>query len=152
MSSYSQIIFFTGVILFLCSCEDNSTDRILLEGKIGGKEWRYKYAKSTFNNLTDVYDTQLFGIEQVEELPCQISFSDKSFIKTEFNNAEGFYQVPADIEVIFEQPGADNLSFSATYGYVEITSISGGRIAGFIEAGYDDDNAVSGDFIFDRCR
>jgi hypothetical protein len=147
-----SILAFTYIIL-LTNCGDNSdVEAAPLEGTIGGEAWTYKYAKAFYNEIDDLYDAELYGTQQTEADPCSIFISGEAHISMQVPNSTGNFQVPADIQVLFDQPGTDNAFFRATGGFIEINTAAGGQIVGFVQAMFDDDNTVEGTFSFSRCN
>jgi hypothetical protein len=150
---YSFFIFTAFSLLFSVGCSDNNNEEPPpLEGLIAGEAWTFKYAKAIYNEIDQIYDTELYGTQQTNDDPCQIVFSGEAFLSFQLPNATGNYQIPADIIVKFEQPGTSNDFYTAVSGYVDITSITSGQVVGFVQAYYDDDNSVEGTFSFLSCN
>jgi hypothetical protein len=143
-------LFFFGIALLFLACNDDNGEEKLLGGTIGGQEWIYQYA-STKNATSLLAETSLFGTEHQEVDPCDILFSDKGYIIISAELTKGMYQIPSEIQVVFEQPGTDQKSFSATDGLMDIISINGRRVYAYLEAKYDEQNDVDGSVIFDTC-
>lgn len=156
MKKHSPFVLFTLMIASLtCSIHcgtDDPLESAPLEGRIAGETWKYKYSKSFFNEVDNVYDAELYGTQQTNDDPCSIVISGESHISIQLPNATGNYQIPAEIQVVFEQPGAGNENFRATSGFIDITSAAGGQVVGYIQANYDDSNSVEGTFSFSRCN
>ena len=150
---FLAVILAISAIVSLTNCGENSDiEAAPLAGTIGGEAWSYKYAKAFYNEIDDLYDAELYGSQQTESDPCSIFISGESHVSMQVPNAMGNYQVPSDIQVIFDQPGTGNEFFRATGGFVEITAAAGGQVVGFVQATFDDDNTVEGTFSFSRCN
>lgn len=153
LTSLTLFVLSAFCILSLTNCDDNSdVEAAPLTGTIGGEAWSYKYAKAFYNEIDDLYDVELYGTQHTEDDPCSIFISGEAHLSIQVPNAMGNYQVPSDIQVLFDQPGTDNAFFRATGGFVEITAASGGQVVGFIQASFDDENTVEGTFSFSRCN
>ena len=140
-------------LITLTNCGDNSElESEPLDGIIAGEAWTFKYAKANYNEIDNLYDAELYGTQQTNDDPCSIFISGESHLSIQVPNSTGNFQVPADIQVIFELPGGGNDLYRATSGFVEVTSSAGGQIVGFIQASYDDENSVEGTFSFRRCN
>jgi hypothetical protein len=81
-----------------------------------------------------------------------VFISSETHLSIIIPNAVGNYQVPSDLQVVFELAGSGNDNFRATSGFVEVTEAAGGIIVGYMQASYDDDNTVEGTFSFSRCN
>ena len=84
---------FLGLIFFN-HCNPTNVQPSLLEGTIAGLSYRYQFGKAQPVDNTDLYDSKLFGEDQVEEDPCLINFSSRGYISVQLPFKEGFYQVP----------------------------------------------------------
>jgi len=142
--------FFIGLIFFQ-HCNQDNVQPALLEGVIAGATYRYQYGRAQPVATTDLFDIQLFSEDQIEEEPCLITFSPRSYISLQFPFEEGFYQVPSDVSITFHQPGVTDESYQATSGFIEVLGVNLGRINAYMEADYDSLNKVEGTFLLDNC-
>ena len=149
MSKWMKGVFLG--ILFFQHCNPESVQPSLLQGLIAGAPYRYQYGKAQQVVTTDLFDTQLYSEDQLEEDPCLITFSPRGYISLQFPFEEGFYQVPSEISVTFHQPGVTDESYQATSGFIEVLGINLGRINAYMEADYDSLNRAEGTFILDNC-
>ena len=141
---------FLGLIFFH-HCNPTNVQPSLLEGTIAGLSYRYQFGKAQPVVNTDLYDSKLFGEDQVEQDPCLINFSSRGYISVQLPFKEGFYQVPSEVSIIFHLPGVTDESFSATSGFIEVMGVNLGRINAYMEVDYDSLNWVEGTFILDKC-
>ncbi len=143
------------LLITLIHCEnDNGISENLMEGRIGGVEWEFQYAKAFYSNFGDEYMVEIFGQRETPVDPCSVN-SILGYISLTIPNETGFYPLPfadASESLKFHQPGVGQDFFLASSGFVEVFSIEGRRVGGFIQATFDDDNTVEGTFVFDRCN
>ena len=153
ISTYLLLLIGGAALTTFTNCGDNSElETEPLEGIIAGEAWTFKYAKAIYNEIDNLYDAELYGTQQTNDDPCSIFISGESHLSIQIPNATGNFQVPADMQVIFQLPGGGNDLYRATSGFVEVTSSAGGQLVGYIQASYDDDNSVEGTFSFRRCN
>ncbi|MFY0688010.1 MAG: hypothetical protein JXQ90_12640 [Cyclobacteriaceae bacterium] len=146
------LIPFLAVLCMGCN-EDGGNEPIPhLAGIIGGESWEYKYVKSNFNSLDNVYDAEVFGEQQSENDPCSIFISGEAHLAIQVPSTPGTYFIPSDINLIFEQSGVDNTSFTATSGTVEVVGVLDGIVSVYIQADYDESNHVEGSVQFRKCN
>ena len=92
---------FLGLIFFH-HCNPTNVQPSLLEGTIAGLSYRYQFGKAQPVVNTDLYDSKLFGEDQVEEDPCLINFSSRGYISRSValqggllpSTFRGFYYLP----------------------------------------------------------
>ncbi len=147
-----SISFFSMVVMIACDTNDGLSGD-LVNGKINGEEWQFQYAK-VFYSFNNEYEVEMYGQHERETDPCAIN-SINSYISVTLPGAEGVYTLPFAQEngsLKFHLPGVGQQFYVANSGFIEIISISGRRIAGYLQAGFDEDNTVEGTFIFDRCN
>jgi hypothetical protein len=150
--TFKKVSAFVNILIIgLFACDDSDQPTQLLRGRIGGLDFTYKYANANSNNIGQDYVTELYGTSQLEEDPCTIFNSSKGYLSVLLPNEVGRFQVPSEIRVVFAQPGIDNISFDATSGFVDIIGIGGNRVDAYLQAIFDDDNSVEGEFVFERC-
>ncbi|MDH5608364.1 MAG: hypothetical protein OEY56_02705 [Cyclobacteriaceae bacterium] len=153
LTGYFKLGVVLAVISLSQACNNDSKNQLgpLLAGKISGKQWEYRYAKSMYASFTNSFETELFGLDQQEQDPCSIFLSPFNYVTMNVPNSIGYFQIPADLNVYFELEGTTANRLMATSGYLEVISIDGRRIGGYLQAVYDDSTQVEGSVIFDRC-
>lgn len=143
-----------AALLILISCgNETGLDQDLLNGVIGGGEWRYQFAKANFDFNGSV-DIEMYGQMEQETNPCVIN-SIEGYISVTLPTETGTYTLPLPIQsetLRFHQPGVGQMLFVANSGFVEVFTVEGRRVAGYIQASFDEDNTVEGTFIFDTCN
>ena len=153
MRKYLKAILLISVALIIsCKNEDGLSEN-LVTGVIDGNEWHYQYAKAFFD-FNERYDVEMFGQLEIETEPCVIN-SINGYISVALPVVEGTYNLPFAQEtesLKFHLPGAGQKFFVANSGFIEVITVSGRRVAGFLQANFDQSNAVEGTFIFDRCN
>lgn len=151
MKKLLLLFFLLGTSVFT-ACDEEDDEIPQLDGTIGGEMWFYKYSKAIFNSVDQVFDVEMYGARQSESDPCSIFISGETHLSVQIPNETGYFVIPSDIDVVFEQEGTGNEAFNATSGYVEILSASSQQINGIMSADYDDGNTVEGSFFFERCN
>ena len=138
-------------VLLLHGCQGDLTETTILQGMVGSKAFTYKYGKANQNWLIDGYIAELYGQDQEDEDPCLIYASSSSYISLEIPSTIGFYQIPSDLAITFQQPGIADESYQATSGFLEVIDMNLGRMNVYLEANYNTENTVRGTFIIDLC-
>ncbi len=152
-----RVSFTLAVLLIITiqSCDDDDgLDGELVAGKVSGLDWSFQYAKANFNASTNAFDVELFDVRETASDPCAV-VSINAYIGMSIPNEPGTYNLPftdPKYTLTFNQEGVGQEFFVANSGFVEIFSISGRRIGGYLQAYYDDENSVEGTFVFDRCN
>ncbi len=141
------------LIVFVNCDNDNGLSGPLVNGTIGGETWEYQFAKANYLSSTDEFAVEMFGQLEMETDPCVI-VSINAYISFTISNEEGYYPLPLSEgtkNLKFHQSGVGQQFLDATSGFIEITSIEGRRVGGYIQAIVDDENTIEGTFAFDRC-
>lgn len=144
-----------SITLGLTGCKDETgLGGNLIEGVISGEEWEYKFAKANYDPFNETFDVEMFGQMETINDPCAV-FSINGYIDMVIPNQTGSFNLPFSnpkYSLTFSQAGVGQESFVANSGFVEIITISGRRVGGYIQAYYDDENIVEGSFAFNRCN
>ena len=158
------INLFRFVILFgvisitsqLISCKGDDVDLpdVPLAGKIGGIDWEYKMGNSRLVSVDSKYRFLLLSTLEQGNDPCPIVSSTNPHIQMILPLESGSYTLPLPVlseSVMFVLGNGTVLT--ATAGFIEIIAVDfdSQQLAGYIQADFDDDNAVLGTFIVDFC-
>ncbi len=141
-------------VLLLTACGDDQVDLPdeRLNGRVDGSEWSYKFGNAYLASGTLNYTLRLLSTSEVGEDPCPFISSTNPYLQVTLPLRVGNYVLPLT-------PFSDNFKFvhgngvvlSATSGFVEIVGIENGRVIGFIQASFDEENEVAGTFDLRIC-
>ena len=120
----------------------------LLTGKIGGTAWMVVSGKVSagFDAGTlsyTLYDTY------VPDICNTFYFSSRSVVLFSLPEATGSYSLGLSSNTVTLYDGSTN--YIVTSGSVEIDTLTAGQAAGSMDATYDSNNSVSGEFALTRC-
>ena len=155
------------LIIFVLSCgeEDNGPGYKFIDqdaaGKIDKVNWTYAdgYADiETFGTGSDLRVSVDLTIPQTEE-GCDIFIPEGDMVFFSVPNEVGLYKLKLDLNcftcadnitvTLFKKDGFEN--FIATEGAVEILAISDTEVSGRIDARYDGNTFVNGNFAVSIC-
>jgi hypothetical protein len=157
LSTHLLITLICFATLSLSHCDDNTImEAEPLEGLIGGEAWKFKFAKANYNDIDNLFDAELYSTSQdtpsSDSDPCSVFITAEAHISMQVPDEMGNYQIPSDIQVIFNLPGVGNEFFSATSGFVELSAANSQQVVGYLQATFDDENTLEGAFSFTRCN
>lgn len=123
-----------------------------LSGKIAGEDWTYKSGGASDNNYFDtssLYNAKVFDNDTIE--PCGYLIGSKSLLFF-FPMETGTYDI-TDYPVTFFAEGEETENLVTLIGAFEILTIDTAikQITGRMDAKYDDDNFVNGNFNLTIC-
>ena len=144
MSRLSKALFLG--LIFFHHCNPTNVQPSLLEGTIAGLSYRYQFGKAQPVVNTDLYDSKLFGEDQVEEDPCLINFSSRGYISIQLPFKEG---LPSTPEVSLSSIYQLQMKVTPLLGFIDTVLI--GCMNAYMEVDYDSINWVEGTFILDKC-
>ena len=154
-----QIGILVGVFLFVsvfisCKGDDIDVPDIPLGGKIGSADWEYKFGNAYLFSSELKYKFILLSTLESGEDSCPIISSSNSHLQMILPFATGSYSLPLtkfDENVKFVL--GDGTELRATSGFIEVIAINPDtqQLVGYIQADFDEDNAVLGRFIVELC-
>lgn len=147
------LLFILGSTFQACNNDNGLDDTELLNGIIGGEKWEFQYGKANSISFEDQIQIELFGLQESEIDPCAV-FSSNGYLSFAIPSAEGTYNLPLidqNESLKFHQPGVGQQFFVASSGFIEIITISGRRVGGYIQAEFDQFNIIEGTFVVDLC-
>jgi hypothetical protein len=143
--------FLSVCALLLASCGDSdvSISSQTLSGKVGGKAW--SFATGQTNPDLSEGDSFWAALYASRFAACETSTHDDSTgsILLSLPKKTGKHSLGLDLTVTFFSPPGDNLA--ATRGSLEVTEITDTTIKGGLNATYDGDNSVDGQFTVSIC-
>ncbi|MBT3208920.1 MAG: hypothetical protein HN704_18470 [Bacteroidetes bacterium] len=150
-------LFSFSIILLLNSCKKDDDEYKYnfedqeLSGQIAGESWTYETGGvfiSDFNH-PPLFDFRIFGTDTIS--PCSYNIASRSLLF--FTPMEiGLYDI-ADYLVTFYAEGEETENLITVLGAFEILTIDTANkiITGRMDAKYDDDNFVNGNFSLTSC-
>ena len=150
-------LFFVGwltALVFGIGCSDNLKDfdptEDPLTGMIGGEEWTYTKGRVAFSNTSN-FASGLILAENTND-PCAVVATVNPHVSLSFPAIRGNYTLSVDnVEVVFNLQGG-SVKLTAPSGFLEIVSVAGTEVIGFLSAYLDDENSVEGTFVMNACN
>ena len=142
-----------SLILINISCvsDGGATDLQELNGSVNGEAWTLKMAGATRDLQRKTVEISFYSKEEIGDDPCAIAISGKNHLSIQLPYAEDNYSIPsADANLIFNFAGSIK-SVNASSGFIELNTIIGNVISGYLIAEFDDDNKVEGQFRATIC-
>ncbi len=144
--------FILVLIASACGADDGLENAPILAGRIGGNPWTYELGNAFLNNVNGTFELTFFSEEEPSAEACAIAATGLRHITLTVPERPGNYNLPLNgNSAIFHQEQSAS-SFSATSGFVEITQIVGNQISGYLQATFDADNMVEGQFRLKICN
>jgi len=142
------------ILLILTSCSsDNGLDDIpILNGTVGGEAWEYKFGNAFLDVRGSVFRITFLSTEETADDACTVAATGLRHLTIDLPDVVGNYNLPNNGQSLTFHLEGTITQFEATSGFVEITQVIGNQITGFMQAQFDDDNKVEGQFRVKVCN